>query len=358
MPLGGFVLTLLTERERSSKAGRTATAPEPPPRLDACAIVRAMMVRAATYASFGPPDVLRIETVNVNAPGRGEVRVKVRAAGVNPKDVLVRKGKLRWMVRAPLPRQTGQDFAGVVDEIGPGVRGLGIGDRVFGMLNRQGSGTVAEAVIARADELAQMPDAMDYAEAAAMPLAAQTALQALRDLAGLHAHHRVLVHGASGGVGTFAIQIAKCLGANVVTTSSEANLELCALLGADDTLDYRKDTPWTWRDAFDAIFDVFGNRSFAECRGALRRPGTFVSTVPSPRIAVDRIRSAVSRRKARLVLVRSRTGDLEWLAREHAAGRLRSHIDRTFGLDAIAEAHAHIETKRTRGKVVILLGED
>ena len=156
-------------------------------------------------------------------------------------------------------------------------------------------------------------------------------------------------------MGTFAIQIAKILGARVTTTSSDANRALCESLGADEPLDYRVDHPEQREAAFDAIFDVFGNRRFSLCRDALRDAGVFVSTVPSPRIAFDRVRTQFSSRKARLVLVRSNRRDLEWLARQVDEGALAPRVDRTFGLDEVSEAHTYIETKRARGKVVITI---
>ena len=310
--------------------------------------------RAVRYAEYGPPEVLRVESVPIEEPGPSEVRLRVRAAAINPKDVLVRKGKLRWMVGRTLPRLTGYDFAGVVERAGDGAD-LEVGTRVFGMLNRQSGGAVAEHLVAPAVEMAVIPESVSFESAAAIPLAGQTALQALRDLAGVRSGHTVWIHGASGGVGTFAIQVAKLLGARVTTTSSDANRALCTSLGADKTLDYRVDHPEQSHAAYDAIFDVFGNRGFAMCRDALRDPGTFVSTVPSPRIALDRIRTQFASRRARLILVRSNRRDLEWLAEKAEAGDLEPRVDRTFSLDEVADAHAYIETKRARGKVVITI---
>lgn len=313
-----------------------------------------MQTRAVQYAEYGPPEVLRVESVSIPEPGPAEVRVRVHAAAINPKDVLVRKGKLRWMVGRTLPRRTGYDFAGVVERAGPEAD-LPVGTRVFGMLNRHTGGAVAEHLVAPVAEMAPIPESVSWQAAAAIPLAGQTALQALRDLAGVGSGRAVWIHGASGGVGTFAIQIAKILGAQVTTTSSDANRALCESLGADDPLDYRVDHPERRSKAFDAIFDVFGNRRFHDCRDALREPGVFVSTVPSARIAFDRIRTQFSSRRARLVLVRSNRRDLEWLARQVDDGALEPRVDRTFGIDAVSDAHAYIETKRARGKVVITM---
>ncbi len=314
-----------------------------------------VLTRAVTYDTYGPPSVLRLTPFTLPPLAPDAVRVRVHAAALNPKDILVRKGKLRWMVGRSLPRRTGYDFAGVVHALGRSARGVRVGQRVFGMLNDQTAGAVAEHVDASCTELMPIPDALPFAEAAAVPLAAQTALQALRDLAHLSPGQRVWIHGASGGVGTFAIQVAKILGAHVTTTSSEANRALCEQLGADETLDYRVDRPWERRADFDVIFDVFGNRRFDQCRGALRAPGAFVSTVPSLRIFGDTLRTLVTSPRARVVLARSRTEDLCWLAAHIERGTLTPRVDRSFALSEIAEAHAFIETKRARGKVVITI---
>ncbi|MEM6990017.1 MAG: NAD(P)-dependent alcohol dehydrogenase [Myxococcota bacterium] len=310
-------------------------------------------MRAVTFGEYGPPSVLRLETVSQDPPRDGQVAVHVRAAAINPKDVLVRKGRLRWMVGRSLPRRTGYDYAGVVQSMGARVSGLAVGDRVFGMLNEQAAGAVAEGVVTSAAALAPLPESIPFVQAAAIPLAGQTALQALRDLGHVRAGHRVWIHGASGGVGTFAIQVAKILGAHVTTTSSERNTALCASLGADVTCDYRVDDPREADAAFDLIFDVFGNQSFAGCRRSLRKPGVYISTVPSLRIARDRIVTQFAARRARIVLVRSRRRDLAWLAQQCELGTLVPQVDRTFGLEEVSAAHEYIETRRARGKVVV-----
>jgi NADPH:quinone reductase-like Zn-dependent oxidoreductase len=195
-----------------------------------------------------------------------------------------------------------------------------------------------------------------FEEAAALPLASLTALQALRDLARVRPGDRVLIHGASGGVGVHAIQLARGLGAEVTTTCSAANLELCRSLGASRTLDYRAQDPLSGDSDYRAIFDVFGNLGFPAARRALAERGTYVGTVPRQPIFTDQLRTVLARKRARLVVVRSRRADLEVLAAEVAAGRLRPVIDSVFSLEEVARAQDRIATKRCRGKVVLRVG--
>ncbi len=169
----------------------------------------------------------------------------------------------------------------------------------------------------------------------------------------------VCINGASGGVGVFAVQIAKTLGARVITVSSERNLGLCRDLGADQALDYARDDPFAQRAAYDLVFDVFGNRSFSRVRSALRPGGTFISTVPSPRIFLDVTRTITGwGKRARLVLVRSGAADLAVLRDWADLQKLAPVVDRVYRLDQVIDAQRYLETKRARGKVVVRVGEE
>ncbi len=311
-------------------------------------------MKSAVYTRFGGLDALEIHDVPEPAPGRGEVLVAVRAAGVNPKDVLVRKGKFRAMTGTRFPQRLGYDWAGEVVGVGPGVTEAAPGDRLFGMVDSWKAGACAERVVVKPGACAPVPESLSFEEAASLPLSSQTALQALRDLGRVRPGAEVLVNGASGGVGTLAVQIAKALGARVTAASSAANHELVRSLGADAVVDYRAVDPLAARDAFDVIFDVFGNRRWDQAKGALRAGGTYVTTVPSPRIVIDSLRSLLGRRRARLVVVRSRRSDLLAIARLVEEGRLRPVVEKVLPLARISEAHAHLETKRARGKVVLV----
>jgi NADPH:quinone reductase-like Zn-dependent oxidoreductase len=310
-------------------------------------------VKAAEYDAYGPPDVLRLREVRRPRAGPGELLVRVRAAALNPKDVLVRSGKLRLVTGGRFPRRVGFDWAGEIAEVGPGVTGATPGGRWYGLLDGWRGGACAEYLVVSPRGAAPMPAGLDFVHAAAIPLAASTALQALRDVAEVRPGQRVLVNGASGGVGGFAIQLAKLLGAHVTTTSSAPNLDLCRQLGADVALDYRSSDALAGPARFDVVLDVFGNRSLAEAQAVLERRGTYVTTVPRVRTFLDAARTLVLRPRARLVRVRPRARDLAWLAARVAEGRLAAVVERVYPLDAIAEAEAHAGSKHVRGKVVV-----
>lgn len=310
-------------------------------------------MRALVYDRYGGPEVLGVREVGAPSARRGEVLVKVRAAALNPKDVLLRKGKLGLLNREPFPRVVGYDWAGEAIEAGPGVEGVRAGDRLFGMIGPWGGGACAEICVARVNELARAPDGLSPEEAASLPLASLTALQALRDLGHVREGDEVCVNGASGGVGTLALQIAKALGARVTSVSSERNLELCRTLGADVTLDYGVDRPFARPGAYRVLFDVFGKLDFGAVRSALGPGGVFISTVPSWGIGVATLRTLVGSKRARLVVVRSRRADLELVRAWVESGKLRPVVDRVLKLDEGAEAQRYLETRRARGKVVL-----
>ena len=189
---------------------------------------------------YGGPEVL--QTVDVEDPqiDNHEVLVRVKYASANPKDVLLRKGKLKAYLSISFPLTLGQDCSGVVVAVGKKVKGFSKGDQIYGMTNRHNNGTLSELVKFTPNEICLMPSNFSFAEAASVPLTAQTALQALKDIAKIKPGQKVCINGASGGVGVFAVQIAKILGANVTAISSGKNKDLCLELGADKHVDYNE----------------------------------------------------------------------------------------------------------------------
>jgi NADPH:quinone reductase-like Zn-dependent oxidoreductase len=312
-------------------------------------------MRAVVIDRYGGPEVLRPTTVPRPVPTRGQVLVRTRFIGVNPKDVIVRKGKFKIATGKKFPLILGHDIAGEVVEAGLGAD-LAEGDIVYGMINDFAGRAYAEYAAIDCGQLATAPSSIELRVAAAVPLAAQTALQALRDDARVTPKQKVLINGASGGVGVFAVQIAKILGAEVTAVCSHRNVELVQELGADHVIDYTKTELIDLGERFDAIFDVFGNYRFDELRHLLNAGGTYVHTVPSARIFKDIARTLVSRQRVRLVIVRSRRAQLDWIRQQIDGGRLRVVVDRSFSLDDAAEAHRYMETKRARGKVVLEVG--
>jgi NADPH:quinone reductase-like Zn-dependent oxidoreductase len=231
---------------------------------------------------------------------------------------------------------------------------LAVGQRVFGFLNGFRGRTCADQASIRASCCAPLPPRLPWTEAAALPLVASTALQALRDVGRVTRGARVLLHGASGGVGLHAIQIARSLGAHVTTTSSEGSRARCREWGADETLTYDDPRePFAGGVRYDVVLDVYGNRSFRWASQGLRAAGTYVTTVPSPRVGLDFMRALPTPLRARLVAVRARRRDLEVVARLAEEGSLRAAIDRVLPLEQTADGHRHLETRHARGKIVI-----
>lgn len=305
---------------------------------------------------FGGPEVLEIFDMNNPIPAPDEVLVKVHFAAVNPKDVIVRKGKMWLLSGRKFPMMLGHDVAGEIVALGKKVQGFGVGDAVFGMINSWKAGGYAEYVTMKTNEIALKPPQMSFAEAAALPLAAQTSLQALRDIGRVGQGTRVLINGASGGVGTFAVQIAHLLGAHVTAVSSAKNHDLCRTLGANEVVDYRHTTFSQFQGTFDVFYDVFGNQNVKTVRHLLHRQSVYIDTIPSASIVLRTLLGPVVHPQAKLVVVKSRRRDLELLSDWVQQGLLHPVIDRIFEMEQVSEAHRYLETKRAVGKVLLRVG--
>lgn len=314
-------------------------------------------MKAVQFDRYGPPTVLTCREVDKPVCGPRELLVRVQAAGVNPKDCLVRKGKFRWFTGQRFPQGMGHDFAGTVVSVGRHVDAFRDGDAVYGMTNGWKGRTYAEFLAVRASQSALKPSCLSFVEAAAVPLAAMTALQALRDLGRLAGGGHVVINGGSGGVGTFAVQIARILGADVTAICSERNADMVRALGARHVLDYNRDDIRELDRPVDVFFDVFGNRRFPDVRPLLTPRGRFISTVPGlPILTWGLVSRFLPGPRACMVVVKSRRADLETLAGWIEEGRLSPRVDRVYPLDSVPEAHAYIETRRARGKVVLTVG--
>ncbi|MDR7275533.1 NADP-dependent oxidoreductase [Catenuloplanes atrovinosus] len=313
-------------------------------------------MRAISQDTLGTPDVLHEVRVPRPVAGLGEILVRVHAAGVNPTDWKHRAG-LPWM-REPKPI-LGWDVSGVVEQAGVGVTLFKPGDEVFGMLPYpRGAGGYAEYAKATARSFTHKPANLDHVHAAALPLAALTAHQALIDTADLQPGQRVLIHAAAGGVGHLAVQIAKARGAYVIGTASEPKHELVRGLGADEVIDYRRADFVDAVDAgsLDVVLDTVGGETRGRSLGLLRRGGTLVTLVFSPDDTADATKAADLGVRLEGLLVESDHAGMRAIAGLAAEGRLRPEIDATFPLAEAAKAHAHGETGRTTGKLVLTLG--
>jgi NADPH:quinone reductase-like Zn-dependent oxidoreductase len=311
------------------------------------------MMKAVLYRRYGPPEVLECGEIPEPTITAGQILVKVRAVSVNPVDWKFRSGKPR-IPFLRLPRIPGLDIAGEVVRVGKAVSRFKTRDAVFGLLSVFSGGGCAEYAAVPEKNAAIKPRNLTFEEAAAVPVAGLTALQALRDHGNIKSSDRVLINGASGGVGSFAVQIAKRFGAEVTAVTSRKNMDFVKGLGADRVIDYTTEDFTKSDSSFDIIFDPVARRSFTECKPRLSPKGVYISTLPSPGTILQIvIGSIVGGKRARLVNLRARASDLELLTEWIEAGKIHPMIDRTFPLSHTAEAHALSETGHARGKIVI-----
>jgi NADPH:quinone reductase-like Zn-dependent oxidoreductase len=314
---------------------------------------------AVGFRSYGPAEVL--EPLKMERPeiGPDTVLVRVAAAGVNPADWLLRSGRLRFVARSRLPFVPGADVAGVVEEVGRAVTRFRPGDAIYAMLPSVAGGGYAEYAAVAEGAVALAPPNLSLAEAAAVPLAALTALQGLRDEATLATGDLVLVNGASGGVGTFAVQIAGALGARVSAATSGRNAELVRGLGAEEVLDYTSEDVTAGEACYDAVFDAVGVYPFRRWKRVLRKGGVAVTVNPVLGNPAARLVARVAGGKRRLgsVFVKPSGPDLETIAGWISSGRVRPVIDETYPLSEAAVAHRYSESKRVRGKLVLIVDE-
>jgi NADPH:quinone reductase-like Zn-dependent oxidoreductase len=312
-------------------------------------------MRVAEYDRFGGPEVLVVRSRPTPRPSRGQILVRVKAAALNPKDLVLRAGRLphRLMLGPHFPKRVGYDWAGEVAAVGRGIGRLREGDAVYGMIESWAGGACATHALVNPRELAAKPASLSWMEAAAIPLAGQTALQALRDVSRIKAGQHVLVNGASGGVGTFAVQIAKIMGCRVTAVTSGRNAELALALGAERVIDYETTELDGSVGRYDLFFDVFGNRSLSEARPLLNRTGCYVSAVPKPHLIRDALLTVFRSNRANLVRVHSRARDLRLLTAWVDEGVLRPVIDSVFALEEIADAQRRLGTRHARGKIVL-----
>lgn len=312
-------------------------------------------MKAALFHRYGPPEVMEIGEAPEPKLRKGWIRVRVRASGVNPVDWKVRVGKLWFLSVGRFPKIPGGDFSGEIIEVGPGVTDRQPGDRVFGMTVAYVGGACAEQLVVRAPWAGSVPDGLTHVQAASLPIAGLTALQSLRDLGGVGVGSKVLVNGGSGGVGTFAIQLARLMGAEVTAVCSQRNADLVRDLGAHHVIDYTKEDPLD-TGPWDLFFDAVATASYPKVMRSLAPRGIYVSTEPRAGeffwAAVTALRPG---RKARNIMVRPRRSDLEELAGMVADGRVRAVIEKELPLEEIVAAHAHLETNRARGKTVITI---
>ena len=332
---------------------------------------------AFVLSGYGGPEHTALAEMPQPSPRSSELLVRVRAAGLNPVDFKTRAGALKIIRNYPLPIVMGNELSGVVEAVGPGVTCFSKGDRVFARVDKDTLGAFAEYAVVPEDHAALMPTSLDFPSAAAVPLAALTALQALRDELHVNAGDRVFIPGGAGGVGTFAIQLAKGLGAHVATTASPRGEPLAKRLGADVVIDYTQERFEEKLSGYDCAFDLMGGDTLARLWSVLKPGGRVVSIagIPEPMTArkdlgrgiglaalfwiaslLTRLRAARHGLSYRFLFMHASGADLAYLASLIDAKKLEVVVDRIFPFAEAKQAMAYLETGHAKGKVVLAMG--
>ncbi|MDB5163628.1 MAG: hypothetical protein JWS12_245 [Candidatus Saccharibacteria bacterium] len=308
-------------------------------------------MKAAQITEYGDKSVLK--TV-VDAPkpkaAAGQVLVAVHAAAVNPFDWKVREGQAQAYVPLKFPATLGSDFAGVIEELGEGVNGLSVGMEVYGQANALGGeGSFAEFVPVKAESVAPKPKKLDFVTAAALPLAGVSTYQALVEEANLQAGQKVLIHGGAGGIGSYAIQLAKHLKAYVATTAAADDADFVKNLGADEVIDYTSQDFSTLLQDYDVVYDTVGGDTYTKSYQVLKPGGILISMTeqPNEELAAQHQVTAIAQQ------TRTTTERLTKLAELVDQGAIKPQIDKVFPLEEASQALAYIQEGKHRGKVVI-----
>jgi NADPH:quinone reductase-like Zn-dependent oxidoreductase len=314
-------------------------------------------MKAIAIRGYGSADVLQYEDLPTPKIKSDQLLVKVHAASVNPVDWKIRQGMLQLITGYAFPKILGFDLSGEVVEVGSAVTLFKPGDLIYACLSVAFGGAYAEYAAVPEKVAAMKPANMTFEEAASLPVAAGTSLQALRDLGNIQPLQSVLVNGASGGVGIFAVQLAKIFGAEVTAVCSSKNFDLVKSLGADRLIDYKQQNFTQDAARYDIIFDAVAKESFSSCKEVLKPNGIYITTLPSPDTFVQGALTAlIPGKKAKFILFNCNTEDLTYLKDLIEAGKMRTVIDRTFPLNELAAAHTYSESGRTVGKIAIAIG--
>jgi NADPH:quinone reductase-like Zn-dependent oxidoreductase len=320
-------------------------------------------MKAIVYTEYGPPDVLQLKEVEKPTPKENEVLIKVHAATVNATDPTFRKGKpfiARFFTGLTRPKNPipGNEFAGEIEAVGSDVKRFKEGDQVFGQTDL-GAGTHAEYIcLPEEGALAIKPANMSFDEAVTVPDGALGALVFLRK-GNIQSAHKVLINGASGSVGTFAVQLSKYFGAEVTGVCSTTNIEMVKSLGADNVVDYTQEDFTKTGQTYDIIFDVVNKSSFSRCKGSLTQSGVYIFTGVALSNLLQALWTAkIGSKKALMTAPGMRPGnekaeDLVFLKELVEAGKLKSVIDRRYALGEIAEAHRYVEKGHKKGNVIL-----
>ncbi len=306
-------------------------------------------MKAMRIHDFGGPEVLKMEEIEQPKPAADEVLIKVFASGVNPVDWKIRSGKNYERYKNPMPLTLGWDVSGTIEDIGKDVTGFKQGDEVYARPDLDKDGTYAEFVVVQANKVGIKPKSINHNTAAAVPLAALTAWQGIFDHGKLQPGQRILIHGAAGGVGTFAVQLAKWKGAYVIGTASENNIEFLKQLGADKVIDYKKQNFQDLLKDIDVVFDLIGGDTQKNSVKVLKEGGILVSTLG----IADNNLLAQKNIHGEAYMAQSLPDQLNQIAQLIDEGKLKPVIAKVMPLAQAAEAQRESEEGHVRGKIVL-----
>jgi NADPH:quinone reductase-like Zn-dependent oxidoreductase len=314
--------------------------------------LNAPAMKAVRVDEFGDRSVLKVTNIGRPEPGAGELLVRVHAASVNPVDWKMRQHGDRMGMKVPFT--PGFDVSGVIESVGPGVTKFRAGDAIFAMLDLRRGGAYAEYAIVKESEAAMKPAKTSHVDAAAVPLVALTAWQALFDTAKLEKGQTVLIHGGSGGVGSFAVQLAKAKGAKVIATASKENLEFLKQLGADEAIDYRAQKFDEIVKEADVVLDTVGGDTQQRSFAVLKKSGMLVSIVGQP----SKKKADEAGVRVAGILVKANGDELAEIGKMMESGAVKSFVSMTLPLTDVAKAHEQSETGHTRGKIVLRVADE
>ena len=324
-------------------------------------------MKALTYEKYGSPDVLKMNTIDIPQIEDNEMLIKVHAASVNTIEIFYRSGikvffglsRLATGIRKPRKKDTGFDVAGEIVQIGAGITKFKVGNQVYGVAR---TGSCAEYAKVSENGIALKPTSMSYAEAAAVPVAGLTALQFLRDVGNIQGGQKVLIYGASGGTGTYTVQLAKHYDADITAVCSAKNKQLVESLGADLVIDYTKEDFTKRAEKYDLIIDAVGKIPLSKWKNSLKENGTFANvgspSMPMIGFYLRVLGNKFRKKKMRTMTTQNKREDLEFLAKLIDEGKIKSIIDKSYSLEETAEAQRYYEKGHTAGKVVINVIED
>ena len=311
-------------------------------------------MRSIIYNKYGGPEVFEVADVEKPEPDANSILVRVKASSINPVDYKVRRGDMKILSGKKFPKNAGADFAGVIEKAGENVAGYRKGDEIYGFLNPMKGGAYSDYLIADPANVSLKPEKFSFEQAASMPIAALTALQALNYLGNVNEGTTVLINGATGGVGSFAVQLAKTLGAEVTGICSENNMKLCKDLGADEVFNYAEDELNRSGRKFDVFFDAAAKSTFLKSKKFINSKGIYITTIPGFGVIINRLFNFLPfKKKSKIIMVKSSGIDLAIMTGFAMTETLEPVIAKSFKLEDVADAQELAESGKFRGKIVV-----